>query len=65
LPKLQNPLVDRQALWRYCSEKLRDHSIPIAELDTKYNITHLKNLASAPLPRPADWQHLARQQDMI
>ena len=45
--------------------KLHDRSITIAEIEIKSNIIHLENLATAPLPRPVEWQHLARQQDMI
>ena len=45
--------------------KLHDRSITIAEIDIKSNIIHPENLASAPLARAAEWQHLARQQKMI
>jgi hypothetical protein len=45
--------------------KLDDNSIIIAEIDIKSNIIHLEYLASAPLPRAAERQHLARQQEMI
>jgi hypothetical protein len=42
-----------------------DGSIPIAEIDINSNIIHLGNLASAPLAKAAEWQHLARQREMI
>ena len=45
--------------------KLLDGSITIAKIDIKSNIIHLGNLASAPLAKAAEWQHLARQQEMI
>lgn len=45
--------------------KLYELSITIAEIDIKSNIIHLENLASAPLLRAVEWQHLARQQEMI
>tara|TARA_B110001452_G_scaffold19563_1_gene15752 strand:- start:93 stop:332 length:240 start_codon:yes stop_codon:yes gene_type:complete len=45
--------------------KTHDGSIPIAEIDIKSNIIHLANLASAPLAKAAEWQHLARQREMI
>ena len=40
-------------------------SITIAEIGIKSNIIHLEGLVSAPLPIAAEWQHLARQQEMI
>ena len=45
--------------------KLHDRSITIAGIDIKSNIIHLENLASMPLPRAVEWQHLACQQEMI
>ncbi len=45
--------------------KLHDRSVTIAEIEVKSNIIHLENLASAALPRPIEWQHLTRQQEMI
>jgi hypothetical protein len=45
--------------------ELHVDSITIAEIDIKSNIIHLGNLASAPLAKATEWQHLARQQEMI
>ena len=45
--------------------KIHDGSIPIAEIDIKSNIIPLGNLANASLAKSAEWQHLARQQEII
>ena len=42
-----------------------DCSITIAEIDIKSNIIPLGNLANASLAKSAEWQHLARQREMI
>ena len=44
---------------------LHERSITIAKISIKFNIIHLEDLASAPSSGVAEWQHPARQQEMI